>query len=133
MNIQLGSGTVFLDGFDNTDLPSIDIRNPLPYGDDSADIIVAAHVLELFILRDVAFALREIHRVLKLGGWLRMHFGSERFDIEAWRLADSLVQLGGGMWKAYAVDKVSTMTGSPGILKAKGQHGPALVVELQKI
>ena len=133
MKLQLGSGTVFLDGFENTDIPAVDITKPLPYADESADIIVASHVLELIILRDVAFAMREIRRVLKKDGWVRLHFGSERFGIDGEYLAHAIASLGGGGWRPCVVDKEMTRTGDESVLKAMGQHGPAIVIELQKI
>jgi len=45
-----------------------DLRRGIPFGDDSADVIYHSHFLEHLDYKDVDATLREIHRVLKVGG-----------------------------------------------------------------
>jgi ubiquinone/menaquinone biosynthesis C-methylase UbiE len=132
MNLQLGSEFVNLNGFLNTDLPQVDLRKPLPYEDATADIIVAAHVLELLMFREVPFAMKEIVRVLKPGGWIRFHFGAEKLALNAQELADILAKMSGCELTTFVVDKLTTNIDNAEVLNAKGQHGPSLVIEFQK-
>ena len=45
-----------------------DLRRGIPFDSDSADVIYHSHLLEHLDYRDVDAFLREIHRVLKVGG-----------------------------------------------------------------
>ena len=49
-----------------------DLRNPLPYPDDSVDIIYTSHTLEHFTKADGRFIILECRRVLKPAGLLRI-------------------------------------------------------------
>lgn len=78
LRINIGSGTVPLDGFVNVDaLPDApgvdvvaDISEPLPFEDGSADMLYAAHILEHFPTDAVPGLLADWRRVLKDGGEL---------------------------------------------------------------
>lgn len=72
--LNLGSGPDIRPGYDNIDLyfedPRVikmDIRN-LRYADNTVDEVLCSHVLEHLSFNDVPLTLKEIHRVLMLGG-----------------------------------------------------------------
>lgn len=73
MNIKLnvGCGSNFLPGFINTDA-ELDITKPLPHEDDSVSFILAEHVVEHVSGPDAFRFMEECHRVLKIGGTLRI-------------------------------------------------------------
>jgi len=72
--IHLGSQGVLLDGFENLDAqPQSDKEIPcdvrkLPYPSDSADMIVAIDLLQVFSHRETDAVLTEWARILKKGG-----------------------------------------------------------------
>jgi predicted SAM-dependent methyltransferase len=76
--LNLGSGTVPLEGFTNvdalSDAPGVDVvadlSKPLPFADGEADLIYAAHVLEHFATDVVPVLLADWRRVLRVGGLL---------------------------------------------------------------
>lgn len=78
IRVNLGSGTVPLEGFVNVDaLPDApgvdvvaDISKPLPFDDASADMVYAVHVLEHFATDDVPALLADWRRVIRPGGEL---------------------------------------------------------------
>jgi predicted SAM-dependent methyltransferase len=78
LQIQLGSGGQPKPGWVNVDLFAdadvhLDLREPLPFADDSARIVYAEHVLEHFIYpNEVHGILREIRRVLAPGGAIKL-------------------------------------------------------------
>ncbi|VAW49244.1 hypothetical protein MNBD_GAMMA03-2 [hydrothermal vent metagenome] len=71
-NVNIGAGLTFIPEFINLDVSSqaevvIDIsKAPLPFEDNSVDIVFSHHTLEH--VPNYLFALSEIHRVLKHGG-----------------------------------------------------------------
>lgn len=68
---DFGSDWTSIDGGDFPYLHSHDVTK-LPFGDNSADIIYASHVLEYFDRAEVVLVLEEWFRVLKQGGTLRL-------------------------------------------------------------
>jgi predicted SAM-dependent methyltransferase len=78
LKIQLGSGPKGKSGWVNVDLFAdadlqLDLREPLPFPDNSATLVYSEHVLEHFIYpREVHHLLREIHRVLAPGGMVKL-------------------------------------------------------------
>lgn len=74
VRLNIGAGETHLPGFHNIDLSpraeiSLDLgREPLPFEDGSVDLVFSYHTLEH--VENYLFALGEIHRVLKPGGWL---------------------------------------------------------------
>src|SRR3954465_678784 len=77
--VNLGCGPVAPAGWINCDaknLPGVDLRcdlrSGLALGADHADYIAAIHVLQDLAYADIVPALREIRRVLKPGGVLRL-------------------------------------------------------------
>ncbi len=73
MKLHLGCGDKIWPGYINCDLTDsdhdCDIRS-LPFDSDSADEIVAIHVVEHFFITEVKGVIQEWHRVLKTGGQL---------------------------------------------------------------
>lgn len=72
VRLNVGCGHKLLEGYINVDLvPSADVEadvRQLPFEDDSADELLAVHVLEHLYRWDALDALREWRRVLKPGG-----------------------------------------------------------------
>lgn len=74
MRLNLGGGSVLMEGFINVDLysPVADVRHdltkPLPYDDNSIDEIYSSHVIEHFSRKEWASILPDWYRVLKVGG-----------------------------------------------------------------
>ena len=69
IKLNIGAGRTYLPGFTNIDISevadiSIDLSNePLPFADNSVDLIFTHHCIEH--IPNYLFALKEIHRVLK--------------------------------------------------------------------
>src|SRR5687767_2373200 len=77
--LNWGCGPCATEGWINCDAkdgPGVDlccdIRDGLPLDDDSVDCVAAIHVLQDLPYADVAAALRELRRVLRPGGVLRL-------------------------------------------------------------
>lgn len=72
--LHLGCGRIRLSGWQNLDLPEIDIRRALPWESESADAIFLEHVIEHVTPPEAFRFMKEAHRVLKPGGVLRLAF-----------------------------------------------------------
>lgn len=78
MKLHVGCGEVYLDGWINVDLDSPkadlkhDVRNQLPYADNSVDFIFSEHFIEHIAVDDAVKFFKECFRVLKLGGVMRV-------------------------------------------------------------
>lgn len=80
MRLNLGSGQKHLDGFTNVDISDdhnhrvdviADATGPMPmFENDSAELIIAEHLLEHVSLHKQAETLAEWHRILRPGGRL---------------------------------------------------------------
>lgn len=77
--LHLGCGDKYLPGFLNIDGNitrkvdmRLDLRNGLPFGDNSVDFIYTCGVLEHFYPNELEFILRECCRVLKMGCGIRI-------------------------------------------------------------
>lgn len=95
IKLNLGSGPrEGVNGWTNVDLFGADInhdlKNGLPLGDDSVDMVYSSHVFEHIPYQDLLGVIREIRRVLKPGGallvcvpnaglYLRAYFNNEMF------------------------------------------------------
>lgn len=69
--VQFGSGTNPISGFLNTDVfgdVPIDIRDELPFDDESVDLIYSNHLVEHINSHDFEKFMKETYRVLKKGG-----------------------------------------------------------------
>ena len=87
MRINLGSGQKYLDGYVNVDISDdhghkvdviADVTEPLPFDDNSADVIIAEHILEHVYLHKQEATLRDWFRVLKPGGRLIISVPNQR-------------------------------------------------------
>lgn len=82
IKLNLGCGTNYFDGWINIDNNSdnniakldlnFDLRNPLPFEENSVDFIYNEHFLEHLTVEEGLKALRDFKRVLKPGGVLRI-------------------------------------------------------------
>ena len=78
IRLNLGCGAVISRGWINIDkvasehVVAGDITKPLPYGDRTVDVVYASHVLEHLDLAEADHFLREIRRVLGVGGIFRL-------------------------------------------------------------
>jgi len=66
-----------------------DIRDGLPLDDASIDYAIAMHVLQDLAWGDIPPALRELHRVLKAGGVLRLGLPDLERAIDAYNRGDA--------------------------------------------
>lgn len=78
IKLHLGCGNVYKDGWINFDIDSEvadlvqDLRDPLPYADETVDFIFAEHFIEHLTQADAKKLLQECFRVLKREGVLRL-------------------------------------------------------------
>lgn len=78
MNLHLGCGDRILEGWVNIDIDSpaadhqMDLRDPLPYGDDSVQFIYNEHFIEHVTRPEALAFLKECKRVLRPDGVLRL-------------------------------------------------------------
>ena len=82
IKLHIGCGTQYKDGWINIDNNSdnniskldmnLDLRNPLPFKDNSVDYIYNEHFLEHLSVQEGLRALMDFRRVLKPGGVLRI-------------------------------------------------------------
>ncbi len=78
LKLNLGCGKVPIEGYVNVDrrpAPGVDLvvdlqRTSWPFRDSQFDEVLASHILEHLI--DMEAAMREIHRVMKPGGLLKI-------------------------------------------------------------
>jgi len=78
--LHIGCANKIYRGFVNSDMkdwgvPGSEIMNisePWPYEDETVDGIVSMHVLQQLTWRELIVTFREMHRVLKKGGVMRM-------------------------------------------------------------
>ena len=76
--LHLGCGKIYFDGWINIDSDSDeadlkhDLRNPLPYENNSVDFIYNEHFIEHLTVKEGLRFLSECFRVLKKGGVLRI-------------------------------------------------------------
>jgi SAM-dependent methyltransferase len=105
--LNWGCGEWRPEGWINSDLkaePGVDIacdiREGLPLEDDSLDYIVSVHALPEIPYDDLIPALRELRRVLRPGGVLRLVLPDLDRAIDAYRSGDSdYFVVGDGDWK----------------------------------
>lgn len=85
MKLHLGSGDVRLDGWLNVDLEApcadlhLDLRKPLPFGDESVEYIFNEHFIEHIDRKDALSLLKECCRVLNQNGVLRLSTPNLRY------------------------------------------------------
>lgn len=77
MKLNLGSGSVLLEGWINIDILPVadfqhDLTKPLPYANNSVGFIYSEHFIEHIEYHQAQSLLKECFRVLKKGGVLRI-------------------------------------------------------------
>ena len=72
IKLHLGCGGNILENWINTDVSTIDIRNTLPYDNNSVDCIFLEHVLEHVDSSEAFRFIDDAYRVLKVGGKIRI-------------------------------------------------------------
>ena len=94
--LNWGCGAVGEPGWINSDIKdgrsiqiSCDIREGLPLDSDSMDYVVSIHALPEIHFNDQLTVLRELHRVIKPGGVLRLALPDIDRSIDAYRRRDS--------------------------------------------
>lgn len=70
MKIQFGAGSLNIDGWENHDM-DVDVTKPLPFLDNSVDLIFSDQMLEHITPRQAWSYLEECFRILKSGGVVR--------------------------------------------------------------
>lgn len=93
LKLHLGCGPAHLPGWINIDVHpapfALNVHWGLPFDDGSADFVFVSHMLEhLFFPHDVLALLRELHRVLRPGGRLRIVVPDIERCIEAYTQND---------------------------------------------
>lgn len=93
--LNLGCGSVVVDGWENLDLElhdgatQGDVRGVLPYDDEVFDYVVANHSLSDLTHHELVPALREIRRLLRPGGVLRILVPDLIGALRAWERQDA--------------------------------------------
>ena len=89
LSLHLGSGANYIDGVLNIDGNVfarkdvwLDLRNGLPFPDESAGWVYSCHTLEHLLPNDVLMLLREIRRILTPSGYARIVVPSFEFALE---------------------------------------------------
>ncbi len=70
--LHLGCGGHMIEGWENTDLPQVDIRKRLPYPDNSASHMFCEHCVEHVTHQEAWNFFEECYRVLAPGGVVRI-------------------------------------------------------------
>jgi SAM-dependent methyltransferase len=81
--LNFACGNTRWPGFENSDIVEGDVYcdledHPYPYGDDTAELVMISHGLQFCVEGcqpahpDLEPIMREFHRILKPGGWLRI-------------------------------------------------------------
>lgn len=92
--LNVGCGTDYKDGWVNIDNNSDnniekldlshDLRNPLPFNDDTVDFIFNEHFVEHLTVEESKIAIKDMMRVLKPGGVLRIAMPDLELAVKAY-------------------------------------------------
>lgn len=83
--IQFGAGTLNIEGWENLEQDQADITKRLPFGDAEVDAVFAEMVIEHVTPQQAWFFLEECHRILRVGGLIRMVIPD---FVRCWKLKD---------------------------------------------
>jgi len=105
MNLNIGGGSQKIGGYINVDLcPEADVkhdlRNPLPFEDNSVEDILAIHVIESFYQWEFPKILADWYRVLQKGAGILIEFTVLTDTINMYRNEDSTLKQR-GHWGLY--------------------------------
>jgi len=90
VKLNIGCGALRLDGWVNIDLVGLpvdiawDIRRPLPFADNSVDVVFHEHVMEHVCGYDGYMMAKDSYRILKPGGVLRIVMPDARKYIDSY-------------------------------------------------
>lgn len=117
MRLNIGSGAPGPEGWTNINLLpgenidyAIDVREGLPFDDNSVDYAVCHHVLDLLTREDVLGLIDDVYRVLKPGGMFRASLADILGGVEAAQM---------GNWSFFAEPK-TTMEETVGFFITQG-------------
>lgn len=97
IKLHVGCGSIYLDGWVNTDnrvLPKVDLhhdaRDPFPHLDDSVDFAFNEHFIEHLTLPEGLAFFKEMYRLLRKGGIIRvaapdLDVTVDQYVNESWR------------------------------------------------
>lgn len=85
---QVAAGWVNFDRDNHGQEHRGDIRDGLPFGDDSFDMVVAHHALQMLAWPELVPALAELRRVTCPGGWLRLSVPDLLAAVYAYEIGD---------------------------------------------
>jgi len=142
IQLNLGCGYKIEKGFINIDIRDCgqeilwDVREGIPFPDNSVDIVWSQHVMEHFTNDEAKDLLLEIYRVLKVGG-ITAHTTPHASDPTSCYFDHET------FWNEQRIDCIPTMTGLEGFKIIKNQMNEAspnvrraireLVFELKKV
>lgn len=128
LRIQLGSGGQRKPGWVNVDLfadadVQLDLREPLPFADNTASEVYAEHVLEHFVYPgEVRHLLREIARVLEPGGVFRLVVPDAGRALTAYGMGDAEFFAARAVRSYLAMERPTPMHIINYIFRQDGQH-----------
>lgn len=125
--LHLGCWKRYLPGFvhiDLCDMPHIDFKTSVDdlsmFGDEAVDLIYASHVLGYFDRIEANKALKEWHRVLKLGGVLRLAVPDFEALVEIYMRTNDLSNILGPLYGRMAVENIGAITYHRTVYDLKG-------------
>ena len=128
LRVQLGSGGQAKDGWVNVDLfasadVQLDLREDLPFADESASVVYAEHVLEHFIYpKEVHHIVREIRRILAPGGVVKLVVPDAGRAMQAYGTGDRAFFAARGVRSYLARERPTSMHIVNYICRQDGQH-----------
>ncbi len=109
--LHLGCGEVILphpfENLDGRSFPGVDYVDsvfPLPFENETFDLVYSSHVLEHFHRKDTLNVLKEWVRVLKIGGILRISVPSFENIIKIYNLSEDIESVTGPLMGGQTYD-----------------------------
>jgi len=140
VRLNIGCGKKHEKGFINLDLRDLgqdivwDVREGIPFPDNSVDLIWSQHVMEHLTNHEAEMAIREMYRVLKVGG-VMVHTTPHASDPTSCYFHHET------FWNEARVETIPTLSGLEGFRVIKNQMTEEgnrrafreLVFEVQKV
>lgn len=104
LKLNLGCGEMYKDGWVNIDLFNtvadlrIDLREKLPFSDETCSDIYSEHTFEHFSHQDGCFLLNECYRVLEKGGTIRIGVPDTQWPLENYTLDTGYFKAAQELW-----------------------------------
>jgi predicted SAM-dependent methyltransferase len=90
--VNMGCGSTYINGWINVDGNPLrkkdlwlDVRSKWPFGKESIDGVIAAHIIEHLYDEELSFFFKELRRVVKKGGFVHLEVPSLEILIENYR------------------------------------------------